>query len=88
MLKDFVPTNNWAKNCNPYFCILKVGAVTFVIIDLIIFTQKDPSGYNSTLDEWYNHPDFPFFQTFFSKRLMRPDEEAHLLNPSSLWSIW
>ena len=55
MHKDFVPINNGAKNCNPYFCILKVGAVTFVIIDLIIFTQKDPSGYNSTLDEWYNH---------------------------------
>jgi beta-galactoside alpha-2,6-sialyltransferase (sialyltransferase 1) len=48
----------------------------------------DPSAYNSSLEEWYNHPDFPFFQTFFSKRLMRPDEEAHLLNPSSLWSIW
>ena len=48
----------------------------------------DPSGYNSSLEDWYNHPDFPFFQTFFSKRLMRPDEEAHLLHPSSLWSIW
>ncbi len=48
----------------------------------------DPSSYNASLDEWYNQPDFPFFQTFFSKRLMRPEDEAHLLRPSSLWSIW
>ena len=49
----------------------------------------DPSGYNSSLDTWYGGgADFPFFQTYFSKRLMRPEDEVHLLNPNSLWSIW
>ena len=49
----------------------------------------DPSGYNSTLDEWYGGgADFPFFQTYFSKRLMRPEDDVHLLDPQSLWSIW
>jgi len=49
----------------------------------------DPSGYNSSLDEWYGGgADFPFFQTYFSKRLMRPEDDVHLLDPQSLWSIW
>jgi len=49
----------------------------------------DPSGYNSSLDDWYGGgADFPFFQTYFSKRLMRPEDEVHLLDPKSLWSVW
>ena len=48
----------------------------------------DPSNYNASLEEWYSSPDFPFFETYFKKRLMRPDSEVHLLDPRSLWSIW
>ena len=48
----------------------------------------DPSNYNASIKEWYGKPDFPFFETYFAKRLMRPDSEVHLLNPNSLWSIW
>jgi len=49
----------------------------------------DPSGYNASLEEWYSGgADFPFFQTYFSKRLMQPESEVHLLNPKSLWSVW
>ena len=48
----------------------------------------DPSGYKASLKEWYNNPDYPFFETFFSKRLMRPTEELYLLHPQSLWSLW
>lgn len=48
----------------------------------------DPSGYGAELSAWYENPDYPFFETFFSKRLMRPLEELHLLRPDSLWSIW
>ncbi len=52
----------------------------------------DPAPYDgaspSLLQEWYKHPDYPFFESFFSKRLMRPGDEMHLLKPASLWSIW
>ena len=48
----------------------------------------DPCKYNSTLEDWYTSPDFPFFEPYFKKRLMRPDAEVHLLDPRSLWSIW
>eukprot|EP00095_Tigriopus_kingsejongensis_P005749 maker-scaffold28_size608977-snap-gene-3.9 protein:Tk05749 transcript:maker-scaffold28_size608977-snap-gene-3.9-mRNA-1 annotation:"beta-galactoside alpha -sialyltransferase st6gal i ii" len=48
----------------------------------------DPSGYNSTTADWYANPDYPFFETFFAKRLMRPNESMYLLRPESLWSIW
>ena len=48
----------------------------------------DPSAYNASLSEWYANPDYPFFETFFSKRLMRPDDDLYLLHPKVLWSIW
>jgi len=31
----------------------------------------DPSKYGSSVSEWYSHPDYAFFETFFSRRLMR-----------------
>ena len=49
----------------------------------------DPCSYNaSSLSDWYKNPDFPFFETYFAKRLMRPESDLHLLNPFSLWNIW
>ena len=48
----------------------------------------DPSAYNASLPSWDSNPDYPFFETFFSKRLMRPKEQLHLLRPEGLWSIW
>ena len=41
----------------------------------------DPSGYNATLEDWYNKPDWPFFEQYFSKRLMQPEDALYLLHP-------
>ncbi|XP_026764485.2 beta-galactoside alpha-2,6-sialyltransferase 2 [Galleria mellonella] len=48
----------------------------------------DPANYSSTLEEWYNHPDFPLFPVY--KRLLerRPDADVHLLRPEVLWDLW
>ena len=43
----------------------------------------DPSVYNASLEEWYNKPDWPFFEQFFSKRLMKPEDHLYLLHPGS-----
>ena len=43
----------------------------------------DPSVYNATLEEWYNKPDWPFFEQFFSKRLMKPEDPLYLLHPGN-----
>jgi hypothetical protein len=48
----------------------------------------DPSSYDGSLQRWYANPDYPFFETFFSRRLMRPFDKLHLLRPASLWSLW
>eukprot|EP00096_Caligus_rogercresseyi_P013293 TRINITY_DN5967_c0_g1_i1.p1 TRINITY_DN5967_c0_g1~~TRINITY_DN5967_c0_g1_i1.p1 ORF type:complete len:435 (-),score=97.08 TRINITY_DN5967_c0_g1_i1:150-1454(-) len=48
----------------------------------------DPTNYNVSIGEWYSSPDKPFFETFFSKRLMKPEEALYLLHPGSLWSLW
>ena len=44
----------------------------------------DPSVYNATLEQWYNKPDWPFFEQFFSKRLMTPEDPLYLVNPGQL----
>ena len=41
----------------------------------------DPSAYNATLEDWYNKPDWPFFEQYFSKRLMQPEDALYLLHP-------
>jgi len=48
----------------------------------------DPSAYNGSHEEWYNKPDWPFFEQFFSRRLMQPEDPLYLLNPDSMWSLW
>lgn len=69
----------------PQFKFLESRAKMYSSSPVLVW---DPCAYNATLSDWYQNPDYPFFETFFSKRLMRPNEETHLLQPSSLWSLW
>ncbi|XP_004928745.3 beta-galactoside alpha-2,6-sialyltransferase 2 [Bombyx mori] len=48
----------------------------------------DPANYSSTLEEWYNHPDFPLFPVYKKFLEETPNADAHLLNPQVLWSLW
>ena len=38
-----------------------------VIVILLPFNNR----YGASVSEWYAHPDYAFFETFFSRRLMR-----------------
>ncbi|KAJ2946445.1 hypothetical protein O0L34_g12487 [Tuta absoluta] len=48
----------------------------------------DPANYSSTLEDWYNHPDFPLFPVY--KKLLEDklDADVHLLHPKVLWDLW
>ncbi|XP_042884233.1 beta-galactoside alpha-2,6-sialyltransferase 2-like [Penaeus japonicus] len=48
----------------------------------------DPCNYTATLDQWYSAPDFDLFPVYFRRRLMMPQEDLHLLHPTSLWNVW
>ncbi|XP_046393060.1 beta-galactoside alpha-2,6-sialyltransferase 1 [Ischnura elegans] len=48
----------------------------------------DPSNYSSTLEEWYNHPDFDLFTPYFEHRALHQDQPSYLLDPRSQWSLW
>ncbi|KAG8225178.1 hypothetical protein J437_LFUL001305 [Ladona fulva] len=48
----------------------------------------DPSNYTSTLEEWYNHPDFDLFTPYFRHRALHHDQPSYLLDPRSQWSLW
>ncbi|KAF0291102.1 Beta-galactoside alpha-2,6-sialyltransferase 2 [Amphibalanus amphitrite] len=62
-----------------------LGSAMYRDISLVAW---DPSRYDGDLKQWYNSPDFPVFTAYFERRLMLPDEDFHLLDPSSLWSVW
>ncbi|GBP21350.1 Beta-galactoside alpha-2,6-sialyltransferase 2 [Eumeta japonica] len=49
----------------------------------------DPANYSSTLEEWYQHPDFPLFPVY--KRYLEGGSgsaDAWLLRPAALWALW
>ncbi|XP_049887298.1 beta-galactoside alpha-2,6-sialyltransferase 2 [Pectinophora gossypiella] len=48
----------------------------------------DPANYSSTLEEWYNHPDFPLFPVYKKLLQDRTDADVHLLSPQVLWGLW
>lgn len=65
----------------------------FKFLESKIFSNQtvivwDPSSYKADLEDWYSKPDWPFFEQYFSKRLMQPEDSLYLLNPESLWSLW
>ncbi|KAK3912515.1 Beta-galactoside alpha-2,6-sialyltransferase 2 [Frankliniella fusca] len=48
----------------------------------------DPSKYNHTMEQWYQNPDHDIFTSYFKHRMLKPETNAHILNPSSLWDLW
>ncbi|XP_030028083.2 beta-galactoside alpha-2,6-sialyltransferase 2 [Manduca sexta] len=54
-------------------------------ISLLIW---DPANYSSSLESWYNHPDYPLFPVYKKLLETTPDIDVHLLNPQVLWSLW
>ncbi|XP_049949130.1 beta-galactoside alpha-2,6-sialyltransferase 2 [Schistocerca serialis cubense] len=48
----------------------------------------DPSNYSSSLEEWYENPDFDVFTPYFKHREKFPDAVFHLLDPRSQWLLW
>ncbi|XP_026726043.1 beta-galactoside alpha-2,6-sialyltransferase 2 [Trichoplusia ni] len=48
----------------------------------------DPANYSSTLDDWYQHPDYPLFPVYKKLLELRKDSDVHLLNPQVLWALW
>lgn len=62
-----------------------VNASLYHNISLVVW---DPSAHNSSLEQWAQSPDFPFINTFFSRRKSSVDEDLHLLDPRGLWDLW
>ncbi|KAJ9594899.1 hypothetical protein L9F63_013804 [Diploptera punctata] len=48
----------------------------------------DPNNYSSTLDEWYQQPDFDVFSPYFEHRKLHPHQGFYLLDPRSQWTLW
>eukprot|EP00088_Acartia_fossae_P005196 TRINITY_DN12277_c0_g1_i1.p1 TRINITY_DN12277_c0_g1~~TRINITY_DN12277_c0_g1_i1.p1 ORF type:complete len:422 (-),score=82.13 TRINITY_DN12277_c0_g1_i1:397-1662(-) len=92
------PTDEFAKDVGHKTTIRIVNSQVvakphFKFLESKIFSNQvvivwDPSAYKADLEDWYSKPDWPFFEQYFSKRLMQPEDSLYLLNPESLWSLW
>jgi len=92
------PTEGYSKDVGNRTSVRVVNSQVvakpqFKFLESRLFSESavlvwDPSGYNASLPSWYNRPDWPFFEQFFSKRLMAPEDSLFLLQPSSLWAAW
>ncbi|KAJ8734754.1 hypothetical protein PYW08_014004 [Mythimna loreyi] len=92
------PTENYTKNVGSKttFRVLNSQVVTkpeFNFLDNPLFQNVsiliwDPANYTSTLEDWYDHPDYPLFPVY--KKLLEKSDKAdvHLLNPQVLWELW
>ena len=62
-------------NCFVFsFKILNYYPITFIFVIFLL--------------QWAQNPDFPFLNTFFSRRKSSVDEDLHLLDPRGLWDLW
>lgn len=92
------PTDKYAKDVGTKTSLRIVNSQVvakpqFKFLESPVYSKSavlvwDPSSYNATLQQWYSRPDWPFFEQFFSKRLMQPDDPLFLIHPASLWSLW
>jgi len=92
------PTDEFSKDVGRKTTIRIVNSQVvakphFKFLESKIFSNQivivwDPSAYKAELEDWYSKPDWPFFEQYFSKRLMQPEDSLYLLNPESLWSLW
>ncbi|XP_069752733.1 beta-galactoside alpha-2,6-sialyltransferase 1-like [Narcine bancroftii] len=48
----------------------------------------DPSPYSANLTEWYNHPDYNFFEDFIKYREENPVQPFYIINPKMQWQLW
>ncbi|XP_078065163.1 beta-galactoside alpha-2,6-sialyltransferase 1-like [Mustelus asterias] len=48
----------------------------------------DPAPYSSNLTEWFNHPDYNFFDNYKKYRKSNPDQLFYIMNPKMQWQLW
>lgn len=55
--------------------------------NVTLFTW-DPSNYTVDVDEWYRHPDFDIFTSYFKHRQLYPYANIYILHPKMIWNSW
>uniref|UniRef100_A0A6J0V6W4 beta-galactoside alpha-(2,6)-sialyltransferase n=1 Tax=Pogona vitticeps TaxID=103695 RepID=A0A6J0V6W4_9SAUR len=48
----------------------------------------DPAPYHSNIHEWYQKPDYNFFESFKHYRKKHPEQPFYILNPHMQWQLW
>uniref|UniRef100_UPI00398E8142 beta-galactoside alpha-2,6-sialyltransferase 1-like n=1 Tax=Pristiophorus japonicus TaxID=55135 RepID=UPI00398E8142 len=48
----------------------------------------DPAPYSANLTEWFNHPDYNFFESYKKYRGNNPSQPFYILNPKMQWQLW
>lgn len=48
----------------------------------------DPSVYHADIPQWYQKPDYNFFETYKSYRRLHPSQPFYILKPQMPWELW
>ncbi|KAK6624022.1 hypothetical protein RUM44_010880 [Polyplax serrata] len=48
----------------------------------------DPSNYTASLQQWYEKPDFNFFELWATQKKLNMKKDSFLLDPRSIWRVW
>nr|XP_022914456.1 beta-galactoside alpha-2,6-sialyltransferase 1 [Onthophagus taurus] len=48
----------------------------------------DPSNYTSTVEEWFQNPEYNLFPNYIGYKRMFPESEIYIMNPQSIWKVW
>ncbi|XP_067851576.1 beta-galactoside alpha-2,6-sialyltransferase 1-like [Heptranchias perlo] len=48
----------------------------------------DPAPYSANLTEWFNHPDYDFFENYKKYRKKNPNQPFYIINPKMQWQLW
>ncbi|XP_063162806.1 beta-galactoside alpha-2,6-sialyltransferase 1 [Candoia aspera] len=48
----------------------------------------DPAPYHANIDEWFQKPDYNFFESYKHYRKRHPKQPFYILNPYMQWQLW
>ncbi|XP_013924136.1 PREDICTED: beta-galactoside alpha-2,6-sialyltransferase 1 [Thamnophis sirtalis] len=48
----------------------------------------DPAPYHASIYEWFQKPDYPFFESYKHYRKRHPKQPFYILNPYMQWQLW
>ncbi|XP_073530553.1 beta-galactoside alpha-2,6-sialyltransferase 1-like [Phyllobates terribilis] len=54
----------------------------------VILILWDPAPYDADIYQWYEKPEYKFFEPYRNYRLANPEQPFYILKPQMIWQLW